>query len=933
MAHITALRLLRLKSDASTIVNRRAKARLVLTVGLVIGVVKGIADDGLHALRPPRISDTYSRVSIPRAGVALAPNEDALAFVVRPSLAERAPQLQAGLREWDDASDIWVQDGFAVPARNLTNGNDTEQGSWAPTWSPDGARLAFFSVRRKELALQVWERGQRQASVIPTPPLAYLGSFYPGITWLDSARVLTLMRGISDDGCFSPDSRRREHAIENAISGWSSAKAGGVSASVVDSLTFLYPANDLAVVDIATGRTTRIARTVHPFDSNGVSWWLSPTAKAIAVVRPEPAGYGMFSLAKLGNPRPMEVRRINGDIISFDRPLPENVLTYSVRWSHNGEQLAFFAYGTSKINPEVLFGTSAASVMPDYTAGADRKNPAIFFKLNISKRTIEPIQLPDLEMPPLGAPRFEWLADGSILFLASSTKNENRPANSLARSNARGDPKWSGETSLSASTNRRWSLLDPSNHLLDMSFAMGNIVSLKPVLHGRKILAIADRKLWEVDLASSEWKSVALENQLSVVGFGSSFQRREGEQSMLIVSGDTKNDYLVSTADSRVTSLKRPESNQAQLTAVSENAAEGVYLLDAMGETSLSRSRQDVCGEKIVEFNDFEKTIRLSRRIIAYEDYTGRKRVARLYLPPGFDPTKQYPLITHLYPSSAALTERSEAAFNVENAKLAKLDVFAAAGFVVMAPDVPTNIPGLVDDEGESLIAISSAINPPLDRVIQEGFVDTSRIFLVGGSDGGWATAGVIALNNRFKAAISAAGIYDDRIFAVAGPIPRTFVLRHSTNPHDLANPHYFNKGYGPGEAPWWVDRARATRNAPFTYLDRVQTPLMIVHGDLDPVPMEGAEAYFYALASMRKPAQLVRYWGEGHSLIAPANKRDLFMRELCWLDKWGDMKRNASGAFDFESGRVKSRGGLPALLPEHYATFAFVGELQEKHR
>jgi dipeptidyl aminopeptidase/acylaminoacyl peptidase len=36
----------------------------------------------------------------------------------------------------------------------------------------------------------------------------------------------------------------------------------------------------------------------------------------------------------------------------------------------------------------------------------------------------------------------------------------------------------------------------------------------------------------------------------------------------------------------------------------------------------------------------------------------------------------------------------------------------------------------------------------------------------------------------------------------------------------------------------------RYLRNSPIFYADRVQTPLMIIHGDLDGVPIEQAEEF-----------------------------------------------------------------------------------------
>ena len=50
-------------------------------------------------------------------------------------------------------------------------------------------------------------------------------------------------------------------------------------------------------------------------------------------------------------------------------------------------------------------------------------------------------------------------------------------------------------------------------------------------------------------------------------------------------------------------------------------------------------------------------------------------------------------------------------------------------------------------------------------------------------------------------------------------------------------------------------------------------------------VPLSQVEEFFASLYRQGKPAQFVRYWGEGHVLESPANVRDMWARILAWLD------------------------------------------------
>src|SRR5262249_22988623 len=51
--------------------------------------------------------------------------------------------------------DIWITNTKSGESRNLTKGQGT---NWAPSWSPDGNYLAFFSDRSGTANLWVWER-------------------------------------------------------------------------------------------------------------------------------------------------------------------------------------------------------------------------------------------------------------------------------------------------------------------------------------------------------------------------------------------------------------------------------------------------------------------------------------------------------------------------------------------------------------------------------------------------------------------------------------------------------------------------------------------------------------------------------------------------------------------------------------------------------
>jgi dipeptidyl aminopeptidase/acylaminoacyl peptidase len=121
---------------------------------------------------------------------------------------------------------------------------------------------------------------------------------------------------------------------------------------------------------------------------------------------------------------------------------------------------------------------------------------------------------------------------------------------------------------------------------------------------------------------------------------------------------------------------------------------------------------------------------------------------------------------------------------------------------------------------------------------------------------------------------------------------------------------------YDVSRLPFWRNGDHYRRNSPLSYVDRVQTPLLILHGDLDAIPITEPEMFFKALVMQGKPAQFVRYWGEGHGNKTPANVRDYWQRIFSWYDEWGDIARDGAGNMLFDGDRVQSRKGAQVLTP-----------------
>jgi dipeptidyl aminopeptidase/acylaminoacyl peptidase len=86
---------------------------------------------------------------------------------------------------------------------------------------------------------------------------------------------------------------------------------------------------------------------------------------------------------------------------------------------------------------------------------------------------------------------------------------------------------------------------------------------------------------------------------------------------------------------------------------------------------------------------------------------------------------------------------------------------------------------------------------------------------------------------------------------------------------------------------PFWNDIERYLRNSPYFHVDKVTTPLLMIHGELDPHPLSQAEQFFVALNRLGRRAKLVRYLGEGHAIESAGNTTDMWEHILNWFDEF----------------------------------------------
>ena len=242
-----------------------------------------------------------------------------------------------------------------------------------------------------------------------------------------------------------------------------------------------------------------------------------------------------------------------------------------------------------------------------------------------------------------------------------------------------------------------------------------------------------------------------------------------------------------------------------------------------------------------------------------YTSKDGLKIQGWIVKPPGFDPSRKYPLILEIHGGPQSMYN---VAFN-----FARQDN-AANGYVVLY----TNPRGSTGYGVKFTNEIKNAypgkdfddLMAGVDTVIGRGYIDTKNMFVYGCSGGGVLTAWTVGHTNRFTAAASLCPVIDWISFV--GETDGSGWYRNF-------------------EKPFWEDPSEYLRRSPIMYVGNVKTPTMLMTGVLDlRTPMPQSEEFYRALKLRGVPTALLRFNNEFHGTSStPSNflRTQLYLQEL----------------------------------------------------
>lgn len=239
--------------------------------------------------------------------------------------------------------------------------------------------------------------------------------------------------------------------------------------------------------------------------------------------------------------------------------------------------------------------------------------------------------------------------------------------------------------------------------------------------------------------------------------------------------------------------------------------------------------------------------------------------------PIGYQSGSKYPLLLEIHGGPSAMWGPGEASMWHE------FQYFCAQGYGVVYSN-PRGSGGYgekflranMDDWGAGP---ASDVLTALDKAVEEGWADTSKLVITGGSYAGYLVSWIIAHDHRFKAACSQRGVYDLNTFFGEGNAWRLV-------------PNYFG-GY-----PWEDGiEEKLKKESPITYVDQIKTPYIIFHGEKDlRTGVIQSEMLYKSLKVLGRPVEYVRHPEASHEITRSGDNRqriDQMLRTYEFFERW----------------------------------------------
>jgi dipeptidyl aminopeptidase/acylaminoacyl peptidase len=258
----------------------------------------------------------------------------------------------------------------------------------------------------------------------------------------------------------------------------------------------------------------------------------------------------------------------------------------------------------------------------------------------------------------------------------------------------------------------------------------------------------------------------------------------------------------------------------------------------------------------------------IQRQLITYARNDGVRLSGTLYLPPGYDAGRDgpLPLLMWAYPqefrdaSAAGQITDSPNRFSRPGGT-SHLFLLLAGYAILDNPTMPIVGEGEAEPNDTYVEQLVASAQAAVDKVVEMGVASRDRIAIGGHSYGAFMTANLLAHSDLFRAGIARSGAYNRTLTPF---------------------------GFQAEQRTYWDATDTYTRMSPFTYANRVNEPILLIHGANDDnsgtFPIQ-SERFYAALKGHGATVRYVVLPLEAHGYRAQESVLHTLAETVNWLD------------------------------------------------
>ena len=258
-----------------------------------------------------------------------------------------------------------------------------------------------------------------------------------------------------------------------------------------------------------------------------------------------------------------------------------------------------------------------------------------------------------------------------------------------------------------------------------------------------------------------------------------------------------------------------------------------------------------------------------TKQLIKYKRADGVDLTATLWVPAGYDKSQgPLPTLMEAYPAEfktrAAASQVSGSPNRFPRVNWGSPVFFTQAGYAVLQDaSIPIVGEGNAQPNDTYVEQLVAGARAAIDYGASLGIVDPKRVAVMGHSYGAFMTANLLAHSDLFRAGIARSGAYN-----------------RTLTPY----------GFQAEERTYWQAPEVYFKMSPFSYADKIKTPLLMIHGEADDnqgtFPIQ-SERFYQALKGQGATVRLVWLPLEAHGYEAHESLSHMLWEMNRWLDTY----------------------------------------------